>query len=81
MTLLTWRPPLVTVHGCCAVSDAAVASKERHVTTARYLTYGGLCLATCILLQKSTALAAFIGLLVAAYIGLSEYHLDSRLGA
>ena len=48
------------------------------MTVARYLTYLGLCLATCILLQRSVTLAAVVGLLVAGYITLSEYHLDSR---
>ena len=63
------------------VADAEAAGNEQHVTVARYLTYGGLCLATCILLQRSVSLAAIVGLLVAGYITLSEYQLDGRSGA
>ena len=50
------------------------------MTAARYLTYLGLCVATCILLQRSVSLAAIVGLLVAGYITLSEYHLEGRTG-
>lgn len=42
----------------------------------RFLTYGGLCLSTCIILQRSTTLAALVGLCVAAYISLAEYTLQ-----
>ena len=43
----------------------------------RYLTYFGMCLSTCIILQSSTFLAALVGLCVAAYITLSEYSILS----
>lgn len=41
------------------------------------MTYFGLCIATCIVLQSSTWLAALIGLFVAVYISISEYWLKS----
>lgn len=41
----------------------------------RYVTYGGLTVATCIIFQNSTSLAAVIGLAVAVYITFSEYWL------
>lgn len=44
----------------------------------RYLTYLGMCLSTCIILQSSTSLAALVGLCVAAYISLSEYSIQNE---
>lgn len=43
----------------------------------RYLTYAGLCLATCIIFQRSTILAAVIGVAVAIYMTVSEYMLSN----
>lgn len=45
----------------------------------RYLTYLGMCLSTCIILQSSTTLAALVGLCVAAYISLSEYSIQNEI--
>lgn len=42
----------------------------------RYLTYLGLCFATCIVFQRSVVLAAVLGLLIAVYISTSEYMLN-----
>lgn len=44
-----------------------------HIEVARYATYLGLCIATCIIFRRSVYLASLIGLFVAIYIGLSEY--------
>ncbi|GFS51611.1 cysteine-rich with EGF-like domain protein 2-A [Trichonephila inaurata madagascariensis] len=44
-----------------------------HVEVARYATYIGLCIATCIILRRNFYIASLIGLLVGVYIGLSEY--------
>jgi hypothetical protein len=41
------------------------------------MTYLGLCVATCIILNKNTTLAAVIGIAVAIYISVSEYVLNS----
>lgn len=40
----------------------------------RYLTYLGLCIATCIIFQNSTTVASVIGLATALYIAVSEYY-------
>lgn len=57
--------------------DAEQESRKHYVRLTRYLTYAGLCLATCIIFQRSIILAAIIGLAVAAYITTSEYILNS----
>ncbi|XP_026477458.1 cysteine-rich with EGF-like domain protein 2 [Ctenocephalides felis] len=59
-----------------------VSSQERstYVSITRYLTYFGLCVATCIVLQSSTTLAALFGLAVAIYISVSEYMLKTNKG-
>lgn len=50
--------------------------RRQRVFVTRYLTYLGLCIATCIIFQRSIALAAAIGLMVAVYISVSEYMLN-----
>uniref|UniRef100_A0A0P4W1J6 EGF-like domain-containing protein n=1 Tax=Scylla olivacea TaxID=85551 RepID=A0A0P4W1J6_SCYOL len=55
--------------------DNSAKAREKHMTFARYVTYGGLTLATCIILQKNTIIAAIVGLSVAVYISFSEYYL------
>lgn len=40
---------------------------------ARYATYFGLCVATCIIFQNNVYAASAIGLLVGLYISISEY--------
>lgn len=47
--------------------------QDEKMEMSRYATYGGLCLATCIICRNNIVLAAFIGSLVAGYIGLAEY--------
>ncbi|GIY32918.1 cysteine-rich with EGF-like domain protein 2-A [Caerostris darwini] len=44
-----------------------------HVEVARYATYLGLCIATCIIFRRSILMAGVIGVCVAIYITLSEY--------
>lgn len=46
-------------------------------TLTRYLTYFGLCVATCIIFQKNVIVASVIGLAVAVYVSVSEYMLSS----
>lgn len=43
----------------------------------RYITYLGLCIATCVIFQSSTWMAALVGIAVACYISLSEYWMSS----
>lgn len=57
--------------------DAEQESRKQYVHLTRYLTYLGLCIATCIVFQKSVPLAAIIGLAVACYITMSEYILNT----
>lgn len=56
--------------------DAEQETRKQQVLITRYLTYLGLCIATCIIFQRSVALAAVIGLVVAVYISVSEYMLN-----
>jgi protein disulfide-isomerase len=51
--------------------------RDRYINYTRYLTYFGLCIATCIVFQSSTWMAALIGLSVAIYITVSEYWLKT----
>ena len=55
--------------------DNSNADRERNLQFARYITYAGLTVATCIILQRHTLLAAVVGLSVAVYITCSEYYL------
>lgn len=57
----------------CVDSSNVMMSKK--ITTARYLTYFGLCVTICIIFQKSTIVAGTLGLMVALYISVSEYML------
>ncbi|XP_017780195.1 PREDICTED: cysteine-rich with EGF-like domain protein 2 isoform X2 [Nicrophorus vespilloides] len=57
--------------------DTANESRQHYVNYTRYCVYLGLCIATCIILQKNVALAAVIGLAVAIHISLSEYILNT----
>lgn len=50
----------------------AIGRKERE-NYMRYATYLGLCIATCIILQRNVYAASVIGLIVGIYISLSEY--------
>lgn len=43
------------------------------VVIARYITYLGLTLATCIIFYKNTVIASIVGVFVAIYIAVSEY--------
>lgn len=65
----------VFVNNVCV--DEEQENKKKHVYLTRYLTYLGLCIATCIIFQKSVTLAAIIGVAVACYISMSEYILNS----
>ncbi|XP_043683140.1 cysteine-rich with EGF-like domain protein 2 [Vespula pensylvanica] len=55
----------------CINSD--LLGRKRHENFARYATYFGLCVATCIILQRNIYAASVIGILVAVYISVSEY--------
>jgi len=54
-------------------TDLTNEKRDEYVTFTRYCLYFGLTVAACIMLQNSTTLASIVGLIVALYIGLSEY--------
>ncbi|EEB17120.1 conserved hypothetical protein [Pediculus humanus corporis] len=58
--------------------DEQKKTRENKVTMARYITYFGLCVATCIIFQKNTLVAGLIGFSVAVYISVSELMLASE---
>ncbi|KAL7642441.1 UNVERIFIED_CONTAM: hypothetical protein RMT77_007002 [Armadillidium vulgare] len=55
--------------------DKSGRVREEQLAFARYITYAGLAIATCIILQRHTVMAAVVGLCVAIYISFSEYYL------
>lgn len=58
--------------------DLTNENRQKLASTARYVTYFGLCVATCVIFQSSTWIASGVGLLVASYITLSEYWLQTN---
>lgn len=46
---------------------------ESQMEMSRYVTYLGLCMATCIILRNNIYAASVIGVIVAFYIGIAEY--------
>ncbi|CAG9816986.1 unnamed protein product [Phaedon cochleariae] len=59
--------------------DSSEENRKNFVFFSRYLTYLGLCIATCIIFNKNMYLAAIIGSCVGVYITVSEYMLNSAL--
>ncbi|XP_017794462.1 PREDICTED: cysteine-rich with EGF-like domain protein 2 [Habropoda laboriosa] len=55
----------------CINSD--ILGRKQQENVARYATYFGLCVATCIIFQRNIYIASVIGLLVGIYISVSEY--------
>lgn len=58
-------------------SDVSNEQRQQKATMFRYLTYLGLCIATCVIFQSSIWIASLIGLAVAIYIMISEYWLTT----
>lgn len=61
------------------ISDES-AGKIFNLSNTRYFTYFGLCVATAIIFQRSSAIAGVLGVVVAAYVTLSEYYLQGATG-
>lgn len=61
----------VMKEGIC--TDANVDKMDQTLAVSRYVTYAGLCLATCIIFRNNVYIASVIGLVVASYIGIAEY--------
>lgn len=59
---------------CVNVNDE---ERQNYISMTRYFTYFGLCLCTCIILNKNVSLAAVVGVCVGIYITLSEYMVNS----
>lgn len=57
--------------GIC--TSTKVDKADEMISYSRYVTYAGLCIATCIILQNNIYIASVIGILVASYIGIAEY--------
>nr|XP_022914956.1 cysteine-rich with EGF-like domain protein 2 [Onthophagus taurus] len=57
--------------------DEDKENRHNYVYWTRIITYLGLCVCTCIILQRNVVLAGIIGLCVAVYIAVSEYILNS----
>ena len=64
--------------GVCVTKEAA--GRMMTISNTRYFTYGGLCVATCIIFQRSATIAGILGLVIAMYITLSEYYLQDSTG-
>jgi len=64
--------------GVCVTQETA--GRMFSISNTRYFTYGGLCVATCIIFQRSAYIAGFLGLVIAMYITLSEYYLQDASG-
>ena len=62
----------------CVTNEAA--GRVFNMTNVRFLTYGGLFVAVAIIFQRSTLIAGVLGLVVAAYVSLSEYYLQGATG-
>lgn len=60
----------------CVNSDLSSERRLQWETFTRYVTYFGLCIATCLTFKSSTWIASIIGVAVAAYISVSEYWLN-----
>uniref|UniRef100_A0A1A9W0H7 EGF-like domain-containing protein n=1 Tax=Glossina brevipalpis TaxID=37001 RepID=A0A1A9W0H7_9MUSC len=58
--------------------DESSEQRDKYVNITRFLTYFGLCVATCVIFQSSTHIAYIVGAAVAIYIAASEYWLTSN---
>ena len=61
----------------CVKDDSG---KVLSISNARYFTYGGLCIATAIIFQRSTLIADALGLFIGVYIPFAEYYLQNMDG-
>lgn len=68
-------PGYTFINNMCV--DTSQQQRSTYVNFTRYLTYIGLCIATCIILQRNVIVAALVGVAVALYISVSEYMLNS----
>ena len=64
--------------GVCVNKETA--SRMFNISSTRYFTYFGLCVAACIIFQRSAYISGALGLVIAFYISLSEYYLQDSSG-
>lgn len=57
--------------GVC--TDTQIEKQEKAFEMSRYVTYLGLCVATCIIFRNNIYIASVIGVVVATYIAVAEY--------
>ncbi|CAG0920111.1 unnamed protein product [Notodromas monacha] len=69
----TCNPDYTNENGVCL--DKRKSKEDMHLTTSRYVTYLGLCVATFIIFQRNVFVAGLVGILVAVYVSVSEYWL------
>lgn len=65
--------------GVVCITEAA-AGRIFSISNTRFFTYAGLCIAACIIFQRSAAVAGTLGAVIAVYITLSEYYLMNSTG-
>ena len=78
---------------CHTCADGYVHNKEKsaciseetanrifNLSNTRFFTYAGLCIATCIIFQRSVVVAGGLGFVVAVYISVAEYYLQGATG-
>ncbi len=65
--------------GTACISEET-AGRILNLSNTRFFTYAGLCIATCIIFQRSVAVASTLGVVVAVYISLAEYYLQGATG-
>ena len=75
---LECAPGYTLSNNVCVTNEAA--GRIFNLSNVRYLTYGGLIVATAIIFHRSTLVAGLLGLVVVAYISLSEYYLQGATG-
>ncbi|XP_054163183.1 cysteine-rich with EGF-like domain protein 2 [Oppia nitens] len=59
--------------------DVNSNKREVHISLARYATYLGLCVATCIIFRNNIYVASVIGVVVGVYITISEFTLKDDI--
>ncbi len=64
--------------GLCISEQAA--GRIFSVSNLRFFTYAGLCVAACIIFQRSVVVAGVLGMVIAVYISFSEYYLMTSSG-
>ena len=65
--------------GSLCISEQT-AGRMLNLSNTRFFTYVGLCIAACIIFQRSVLVAGILGVVITLYISLSEYYLQGASG-